>query len=58
MAGRGRCMDNIFIERLWQSLKYEAIYLHEGTNGFKADLGDENFKSITRIYPRLPFRMG
>ncbi len=25
MDGRGRCMDNIFIERLWRSLKYEAI---------------------------------
>jgi len=31
MDGRGRCMDNIFIERLWRSLKYEAIYLHELT---------------------------
>ena len=29
MDGRGRCMDNIFIERLWRSLKYEAVYLHE-----------------------------
>ncbi len=36
MAGRGRCMDNIFIERLWRSLKYEAVYLHELTDGFKA----------------------
>ena len=27
MDGRGRCMDNIFIERLWRSLKYEAVYL-------------------------------
>ena len=36
MDGRGRCMDNIFIERLWHSLKYEAIYLHELTDGFKA----------------------
>ena len=27
MDGRGRCMDNIFIERLWRSLKYEDIYL-------------------------------
>ena len=26
MDGRGRCMDNIFIERLWRSLKYEAVY--------------------------------
>ena len=33
MDGRGRCMDNIFIERLWRSLKYEAIYLHEIADG-------------------------
>ena len=36
MDGRGRCMDNIFIERLWRSLKYEAVYLHEMTDGFAA----------------------
>ena len=30
-------MDNIFIERLWRSLKYEAGYLHELTDGFKAE---------------------
>jgi len=36
MDGRGRCMDNIFIERLWRSLKQEAIYLEELTDGFKA----------------------
>ncbi len=29
MDGRGRCFDNIFIERLWRSLKYEEIYLKE-----------------------------
>lgn len=27
MDGRGRCLDNIFIERLWRSLKYEEIYI-------------------------------
>jgi putative transposase len=36
MDGRGRCMDNIFIERLWRSLKYEAVYLHELSDGFRA----------------------
>ena len=36
MDGRGRCMDNIFIERLWRSLKYEAIYLHDIADGFTA----------------------
>jgi len=42
MDGRGRCMDNIFIERLWRSLKYEAIYLHELSDGFVAErvIGD------------------
>ena len=30
-------MDNIFIERLWRSLKYEAVYLHELTDGFRAE---------------------
>lgn len=29
MDGRGRWMDNVFIERLWRSLKYEDLYLHE-----------------------------
>ncbi len=37
MDGRGRFMDNIFIERLWRSLKYEAVYLHELTDGFVAE---------------------
>ena len=37
MDGRGRCMDNIFIERLWRSLKYEAVYLHDMTDGFVAE---------------------
>ena len=36
MDGRGRYLDNIFIERLWRSLKQEAVYLHEITNGFDA----------------------
>jgi len=42
MDGRGRCMDNIFIERLWRSLKYEAVYLHELSHGFAAErvIGD------------------
>ena len=36
MDGRGRCMDNVFIERLWRSLKYEAVYLSELEDGFEA----------------------
>ena len=49
MDGRGRYLDNIFpngdflnhlsamIERLWQSLKQEAVYLHELQDGFQAN---------------------
>ena len=37
MDGRGRFLDNIFIERLWRSLKYEAVYLHELRNGLDAE---------------------
>jgi len=29
MDGRGRAMDNIFTERLWRSVKYEEVYLHD-----------------------------
>ncbi len=36
MDGRGRYMDNIFIERLWRSLKQEAAYLEEIQDGFQA----------------------
>ena len=35
MDGRGRYLNNIFIERLWLSLKQEAVYLHEITDGFQ-----------------------
>lgn len=38
MDGRGRAMDNIFIERLWRSVKYEDVYLKDYANG--ADLHD------------------
>jgi len=36
MDGRGRCLDNVFIERLWRSLKYECVYLREFETGFEA----------------------
>jgi putative transposase len=38
MDGRGRAMDNVFIERLWRSLKYEEIYLKDHETG--ADLSN------------------
>ena len=37
MDGRGRCLDNVFIERLWRSLKCEAVYLQELVDGFAAE---------------------
>jgi putative transposase len=33
MDGKGRAVDNIFIERLWRSVKYEHIYLHVYEDG-------------------------
>jgi len=36
MDDRGRYLGNIFIERLWRSLKQEAIYLEEIADGFQA----------------------
>jgi len=39
MDGRGRWMDNRFIERLWRSLKYEDIYLQDYLDGLEAGRG-------------------
>ncbi len=39
MDGRGRWMDNVFIERLWRSLKYEDIYLKGYADGHEAKAG-------------------
>jgi len=36
MDGRGRWLDNVFIERLWRSLKYECIYMQEMEDGHEA----------------------
>jgi len=34
--GRGRAYDNIFIERLWRTVKYEKIYLNDYQDGIEA----------------------
>jgi putative transposase len=39
MDGRGRVFDNIFIERLWRSVKYEDIYLHDYATGPELERG-------------------
>ena len=37
MDGRGRHLDNFFIERLWRSLEYGAVYLHKLADGRDAE---------------------
>ena len=39
MDGKGRWMDNVFIERLWRSLKYECVYLYDFQTGSQAREG-------------------
>jgi putative transposase len=40
MDGKGRCMDNVFVERLWRTVKYEEVYLwrHETVPALQAGL--------------------
>ncbi len=46
MDGRGRWMDNIMIERLWRSLKYECVYLHAFETGSEANKGIAKWVSL------------
>ena len=39
MDGRGRCIDNIFIERLWWTVKYHYLHLHSFKNGLELQKG-------------------
>lgn len=43
MDGRGRCMDNIFTERLWRNVKYEDIYIKSYNSPLEARLGLEDY---------------
>ena len=43
MDGRGRWMDNVFIERLWRSIKYEEIYLREHATVRELERGVERW---------------
>ena len=45
MDGRGRWMDNVFIERLWRSLKYECVYIHAFETGSELRAGLTNWIS-------------
>ena len=43
MDGRGRALDNIFVERLWRSVKYEYVYLQELDSIAEARQGLQNY---------------
>jgi len=43
MDGKGRWLDNVFVERLWRSLKYECVYLHAWRDGREARDGIGNW---------------
>jgi len=52
MDGRGRWMDNRFIERLWRSVKYEDIYLNDYGDGLSANRGLRSwFEDYNRVRP-------
>jgi putative transposase len=56
MDGRGRWMDNVFIERLWRSLKHEDIYLKSYADGREAKAGIASwfdFYNTTRPHQAL-----
>jgi putative transposase len=43
MDGRGRALDNVFVERLWRSVKYEEVYLQDYANGAEAWQGLQHY---------------
>ncbi len=59
MDGRGRWMDNLFIERLWRSLKHEDIYLKGYADGRDAKAGISSwmvFYNGRRLHQALGYR--
>ncbi len=59
MDGKGRALDNIFTERLWRTLKYEEIYLHDYANPREARQGLMTyfpFYNETRLHQALSYR--
>jgi putative transposase len=47
MSGKGKCWDNIFVERFWRSLKYEEVYLKQYDDYFEAK---ENISTYIESY--------
>ncbi len=59
MDGRGRCMDNIFVERLWRWLKYEEVYLKDYASVAEARAGIAGyfqFYNHERLHQSLGYR--
>ena len=59
MDGKGRWVDNVFVERLWRSVKYEDIYLHayETVSELKAALVSYfSFYNARRVHQSLEYR--
>lgn len=59
MDGRGRWLDNVFVERLWRSVKYESIYLHEFATVESLTAGLQSyfeFYNTTRPHEALDYR--
>lgn len=60
MDGRGRCMDNIFTERLWRTVKYENVYPMKYESFSEAKIGLEkyfNFYNYERRHQSLDYRI-
>ena len=59
MDGKGRYIDNIFIERLWRSVKYEEVYLHayESVTEARTGLGRYfDFYNLDRPHQALGYQ--
>jgi putative transposase len=59
MDGKGRWIDNVFIERLWRSVKYENVYLHAYENGTQLRQGLAEyfeFYNATRTHQALDYQ--
>jgi putative transposase len=59
MDGRGRWLDNVFVERLWRSLKYEEVYLHayESVQEARISIGQWfNFYNYERPHQALGYK--
>lgn len=59
MSGKGRCWDNIFVERLWRSLKYEEVYPKNYLTGKEAKDGIDwyfNFYNDERLHEKLAYK--